>query len=116
MKKEELKKTLAEGLQKLTGEYEACTDVKAKRRINRRLVILRNIRNLIVNDEIDGEWIEGIINPRKAANKVVIKEGDDILVLLQQFPNTKNLYQKILKWCEANDCELKGSKIVKKSK
>lgn len=92
--------------------------IKMQKRNAKKLAMKNAINDLIANvdktklDKNTLAWIDKFTNS-KPHNKLVVNVGDDLIELLNKYPNTKNLYGKILKWCESNGCKINGTKIEK---
>lgn len=66
-------------------------------------------------DEVTQRFITVMLGEYKPKQVIVVKEGDDLVTLLDKYRTVKDLYKKILKECEKQGLQLKGTKIVKAS-
>ena len=64
-------------------------------------------------DEVTQRFITVMLGEYKPRQVIVVKEGDDLVTLLDKYRTVKDLDKKILKECEKQGLQLKGTKIVK---
>ena len=65
-----------------------------------------------LSDE-SAKTLEGLLKEYTPGVSITVKEGDDLIQLLEANKSVKNLYAKILKSCEKQGLIIKGTKIVK---
>ena len=58
------------------------------------------------------EYIVGLTVEYTPGVQLDIQPGDSLIELLEEYKDVKDLYKKILKWCEKNDCHIDGVNIV----
>lgn len=86
----------------------------------------RKLRQIAVFEELlDGfnvaelsddsyEYIQSLTEEYTPGTKLDIQIGDNLMELLEEYKDVKDLYKKILKWCDKNGAQIKGTEIVAK--
>lgn len=59
------------------------------------------------------EYIKSLTVEYTPGTQLEIQAGDSLIELLEEYKDVKDLYKKILKWCEKNDCHIDGVTITK---
>ena len=62
--------------------------------------------------EATQEYIVGLTVEYTPGVQLDIQPGDSLIELLEEYKDVKDLYKKILKWCEKNNCRIDGVNIV----
>lgn len=60
------------------------------------------------------EYINGLTVEYKPGVQLDIQIGDSLVDLLEEYKDVRDLYKKILKWCEQNNAKIDGVNIVAK--
>lgn len=89
---------------------------KAAARAARRIKLIRLLEHIDPATLDDDEWetLQSYSVEYSPATKIDIQIGDDLIELLETYKDVKDLYKKILKWCDNNNAQIQGTKIVAK--
>lgn len=92
---------------------------KAAARATRKLTqisVMQELLGLIPTDaqlsEATTEYIKSLTVEYTPGVQLDIQPGDSLIELLEEYKEVKDLYKKILKWCEKNNCRIDGVNIV----
>lgn len=91
---------------------------KAAARATRKLAqiaVFEEMLSLLPKDakltEDTESYIIGLTVEYTPGTQLEIQPGDSLIELLEEYKDVKDLYKKILKWCEKNDCHIDGTEI-----
>lgn len=105
--------------QELDARHVKSAERRAKRKEDYKEAIKQLVDHLDCKveelDEVTQRFITVMLGEYKPKQVIVVKEGDDLVTLLDKYRTVKDLYKKILKECEKQGLQLKGTKIVKAS-
>lgn len=89
---------------------------KAAARAARRIKLIKLLEHIDPATLDDDEWetLQSYSVEYSPATKIDIQIGDDLIELLETYKDVKDLYKKILKWCDNNDAQISGTTIVAK--
>lgn len=103
--------------QELEVRHAKSAERRAKRKDDYKAAIQQLVDHLDCKiedlDEVTQRFITVMLGEYKPKQVIVVKEGDDLVTLLDKYQTVKDLYKKILKKCEEQGLQLKGTKIVK---
>lgn len=103
--------------QELEARHAKSAERRAKRKDDYKAAIQQLVDHLDCKiedlDEVTQRFITVMLGEYKPKQVIVVKEGDDLVTLLDKYQKVKDLYKKILKKCEEQGLQLKGTKIVK---
>lgn len=105
--------------QELDARHVKSAERRAKRKEDYKDAIKQLVDHLDCKveelDEVTQRFITVMLGEYRPKQVIVVKEGDDLVTLLDKYRTVKDLYKKILKECEKQGLQLKGTKIVKAS-
>ena len=94
---------------------------KASARAQRKLKLISVVEELLANVKPDTklseetmEYLKGLSEVHAGGVKLEIEIGDNLWDLLQRYRDVKDLYKKILKWCDENNAQIIEAEIVAK--
>ena len=90
---------------------------RAQRKLNQIAVMQELLASLKPDTKLSektAEYINSLTVEYKPGVQLDIQIGDSLVDLLEEYKEVRDLYKKILKWCEQNDAKIDGVKIVKK--
>ena len=103
--------------QELEARHAKSAERRAKRKDNYKAAIQELVEHLDCKveelDEVTQRFISVMLGDYKPKQIIVVKEGDDLVTLLDKYQTVKDLYKKILQKCEEQGLKLNGTKIVK---
>lgn len=96
------------------------TERKAAARAQRKLRQISAIEELLKNlvkdaklSEDTQDYISTLTEEYTPGTSIDVQEGDNLIELLEEYKDVKDLYKKILKQCEKKGLQIKGTEIVK---
>lgn len=96
------------------------TERKAAARASRKLRQISAIEELLKNlaegsklSEDTTEYISTLTEEYTPGTSIDVQEGDNLIELLEEYKDVKDLYKKILKQCEKKGLQIKGTEIIK---
>lgn len=89
---------------------------KAAARASRRIKLIKLLEHIDPATLNDDEWetLQSYSVEYSPATHLDIQLGDNLITLLDTYKDVKDLYKKILKWCEANNAQINGTVIEAK--